>query len=601
MTTNIDVNYRYEHLLKAIDFFTQKFSLDQLSTYAFKFSNELLELNSSALFIKDNDEFKLKITKSYQFEEYSIKNSLKLQNIATFHGNVIISHFESFFESEPIDRFKPSIVIPLIIDEFLYGFIISSGKIDSDFDEDDYTICYSLMRLINNALENIKHMMDLKYKNKELDQKIFNLFAINHSSKTLLSELDLQSLYSIATDIFSEITTSKVTSFGIYDEISKSINIFGYRNISNFSRYYSKLKLHTNKYKYSKVVLNMDLDLELIKSIFVNWKELYNLNTKYVVLLVKDTILGLVTLSDPVNESNYDKSTFELIESLSSFAYIALSNALLFEELRIKKEITEKKLNILSKLNKLIKNINHCINIDELCSLTLKTLNISFGIKKGFISFIENDIYKIKYSTGLNLENIYFNINDHWDDTFLGETLYSFSSEDISNYFDYNLINSFGDTNCIVISPIILENSFLYDTKYPIGYLVILETKNSLKEEELLLIDTICQNISPIIHQMNMVSSLKQNYIEDPKNKFLNILQNKINDKDKYLIDFNLYYSKIQKHPFKALELGLFNEFEYYLVDNYIFIISYDYLDLINFNKIENISCIEDVLDFDYK
>ena len=49
--------YRYHAILQAIDFFTQRFNPEQLGYYSFDFVNEMLFLNSSALFIKENDEF----------------------------------------------------------------------------------------------------------------------------------------------------------------------------------------------------------------------------------------------------------------------------------------------------------------------------------------------------------------------------------------------------------------------------------------------------------------------------------------------------------------------------------------------------------------
>jgi hypothetical protein len=600
--TNInDTTYRYELLLHAIDFFTQRFNLDQLSNYAFKFSNELLNLDSSALFIKENEEFVMKKVKSYNIDNYKIKNSLNLQNIATFHGNIIMSNFENFFKKKDINKFNTKLIIPLIIDELLYGFIISNGKSQGNFEEDDYIICYALMRLINNCLENIKHISDLQYKNKQLDRKIFNLFAINHSSKTLLSELNLQNLYFIATDIFSEITTSKVTSFGLYDDISKKINILGYKNVSNFSKYYTQIDVHTNVYNSNKIVLDFNSDLNLIKSIFINWEEFVKLNTKYIVLLVKNSILGIVTLSESVNESIYDKSTFELIESLASFTYIALSNAILFKKVKEQKKVIEKKFNTLSKLNNLIKNINSCLSIEELCSLTLKTLKISFGIKKGFIAFKNNNSYAIQTSIGFSSKKNTFILNENWNDTYSSETIYYFSKDNLKKFFKDEMLDTFGSTNCLVISPITIDNYFSFELNPPIGYLVILETQNSLQEEDILLIDTIAKNISPIINQMNIVLNLKEYYVEDTRKKFLNNLKSKFEDKQKYLIDFNLYYKKIEKHPFKKLNLVQFSQFDYYLIDNYIFIISYDDLDYLDLYKVDNINNIDDVINFNYK
>ena len=59
----------------------------------------------------------------------------------------------------------------------------------------------------------------------ELDEKVFNLFAINQSSKVLLSELDLSVLYNLSIDVFSELTQSALTSFFLYDEKEKTMSL----------------------------------------------------------------------------------------------------------------------------------------------------------------------------------------------------------------------------------------------------------------------------------------------------------------------------------------------------------------------------------------
>ncbi len=52
----------------------------------------------------------------------------------------------------------------------------------------------------------------------KLDKKIFNLFFINHCSRTLLSELNLEKIYMLCIDIIRELTASSVTSFGLYED-----------------------------------------------------------------------------------------------------------------------------------------------------------------------------------------------------------------------------------------------------------------------------------------------------------------------------------------------------------------------------------------------
>jgi hypothetical protein len=197
--------YCYEALLKAIDFFTQRFNIDQICYYAFEFSNEILTLNGSALFTFEDGRYVLKNNRLYDAQTKYIDNTSSLSEIPILHGDIIVNDFEMFFDKKIIEEFNIKIAIPLIINETLYGFIISNGKILDDFNKDDLIIASTLTKLFKSSLENSQHLNELSQKNKQLDQKIFNLFAISQSAKSLLYEVDIDRLYSLATDVFSDI------------------------------------------------------------------------------------------------------------------------------------------------------------------------------------------------------------------------------------------------------------------------------------------------------------------------------------------------------------------------------------------------------------
>ncbi|SNS80116.1 GAF domain-containing protein [Anaerovirgula multivorans] len=593
--------YRYDALIKAIDFFTQRFSPQQLSEYSFDFANEILTLNASALFVIQGNEFKLKNKRLYTFSDYSIKNTKKLQKIATLHGSILLNHFDSYFDEGDIDYLNMNIVIPLIIDDLLFGFIIADGKVMGSFDEDDYTMAMALMRLFNNSLENSRNFLDLKGKNKQLDEKVFNLFAINQSAKSLLSELGLDRLKSMAVDVFSEIACSRITSFGMMDDISSTLKILAYRNVENFSTQLTEIEVDLSvELDSNKIVLDLNKDIETIKKLFINWEEFHPLGARYIVLLVRDKLLGLVTLSEPINQPHYDDSMFELIESLASFTYIALKNAMMFEEVRKQKEITEAKYNTLYKLNMLINNINECISIEELCDVTLKTLNISFDIQKAFIAFKEENQYKIMWS----IEDIgvgeTFKINEEWEDTFDGDTIYNFATESLHSYLNEDLCKLFNDSTGIVITPITLNKLDIEENVGPLAYLVILKTLDNLQQEEILLIDTVAKNISPIIYHMNILDECKQKYLPNNKSLFYESISRKVEDRNKYHVDFNVYYTMLKKHPFIEIDLSMYQDYEYYLIENYLFIISYDDLGLMDFKKLSSINTFEDILKHDF-
>lgn len=592
--------YRYEALLQAIDFFTQRFNLDYLSEFAFEFTNEILTLNSSALFLREGNDYILKKKRYYTYDDYTITGNLNIHDIACLHGNVITSGCHNFFNNEDINAFSMELVIPLIIDDYLFGFIVSDGKSIGSINCSDITIAQSLMRLFNNSLENSKIFADLKSKNKVLDEKIFNLFAINQSVRILLSQIDLQSLYTMSIDIFSEMTGSRVTSIGIYDEKSHCIKIQGYRNISTYTTYYTEFQLYSRKCCQNKIIFNVEEDQEILKAIFVNYEEFKMLDAKYVVLIMKDELLGLITLSDSVLPDAYNCSVFELLETLTNFTYIALSNAILFQKLKEQKELVEKKFTTLSNLNKLVKNINGCETLDELCHLTLHTLRLSFFVKKSFILLKKDVNYGVQNSIGLDSFDHDIIINNCWKDALMGDCIYDFQAISPQLFFDDQVVEWLGETNCIVIAPIHIVKSSLGSESCPMGFLVVVETNECLQDEEVLLIDTISKNISPIIYHMKTMLELKKDYIEDPKAVFLSALKEKIIDFQTYEVEFELYYKKIEQHPFKSTIIPELEGADYYKIDNYVFVITYDNLDDYDFDKLPMPNSIEEFLDYDY-
>lgn len=146
--------YCYEALLKAIDFFTQRFNIDQICYYAFEFSNEILTLNGSALFTFEDGRYVLKNNRLYDAQTKYIDNTSSLSEIPILHGDIIVNDFEMFFDKKIIEEFNIKIAIPLIINETLYGFIISNGKILDDFNKDDLIIASTLTKLFKSSLEN---------------------------------------------------------------------------------------------------------------------------------------------------------------------------------------------------------------------------------------------------------------------------------------------------------------------------------------------------------------------------------------------------------------------------------------------------------------
>lgn len=600
--------YCYEALLKAIDFFTQRFSVNQIGYYAFEFSNEILTLNGSALFVFEDGRYVLKNNRLYDVKTKYIEKTSALAEIPILHGDIIVSDLDIFFDDSIIEEFNIKMVMPLIINETLYGFILTNGKILDDFSQDDLIIASTLAKLFKSSLENSQHLDELNQKNGQLDQKIFNLFAISQSAKSLLYEVDIDRLYSLATDVFSEITCSKITSFGIYDNTTASIKVLGYRDVLTYNSVCTEFYLNTCEYTNWQIVFDFEKDIDKIKLIFKNWEDFYLLEAKYIILLVKDKILGVVTLSETINSKVYDSSTFELVEALASFTHIAITNALLVKELLTSQKRVQNKYNTLSTLNKIIHNINGCVNIDEISTLTLKALSLNFGIKKAFFAYKNKDNeYIISHTLGLNLNNQTLILNKQWGKVLDGEMLVDFKKESPSFFFGGDILSQIEASNCLVISPINPNKAKLdvsEDGLNPLGFLVILETEDSLKEEDILLIDTITKDISPIIVQMDLYNDLyntvSKQYIVDPSVSFKNMIKLKLDERAKFGLEFYLYYKMMLENPFHEQEVLSTEEMLYYKVGSFLFLISDEPVEEDLYYSVPYFESIEELEKFDF-
>jgi hypothetical protein len=580
-------------LLQAIDFFSQKFSMSQLSNYAFEFTNQILSLESSALFIHAKDGFHLVKVKNYDISQYIIENTSKIQRIATFYGNVMTTDFHHFFEEKDLEVFTPQLIIPLLAKDLLYGFIITKGNVDDSISQDDLTMSKALMQLINNSLESCKNLIDLQHTNHQLDQKIFNLFSINHSSRMLLSELDLHKLYSLAIDIFSELTSSRITSFGLYDEIKDRIVLRGYKDVFSATKLQMDFELANSTYDGYKVVFHYKKDKDLLHEIFKNYQDFKHLDSEYIILIVRERVLGFVTISKPVNDRAYDQALFELIESLAASTYISFKNAIYFNEINRQKKSIQQKLHTLTNLNILIRNINSCVTIEELCDISIKTLHYSFGIKKAFIVLKDKDTFVIKNHVGFKLHDNKLDRSTRWDDI-VQNPVASYISYNTADYFSKSLLEDIGTSNCLVIHPISISNTDLEEDQEPLGYIVVLEAADTLKEEEVLLIETMSSSISPIVNHLQELKKIKNEYIVNQREAFLKSLNAKLINRDKYFMEFYIYYKKIIQLPFEQLDLSCYNQYEYYYFDNMLIVISYDQLNEAAFDGSLEASSVEE-------
>lgn len=540
--------YRYTGLVQAIDYFSQKLVFEQIIDAAFDFINELLLVDNSAIFILEEDNYIVKKNKGFSNELGSIPLTTELKNLAAFNGNILYEQEKiiKFFNAELVESLDLNAVVPLIIEGKLFGFILFHNK---NIGEDDYIISEALMRLINNALENFSRYEKLAKVNAELDEKVFNLFAINQSSKILLSELRMEVLYTISVDVFSELTRSKVTGFVLYDEKAERYLLKSYKDV------FYKLKDVTidlelnssSNVNQNKVIVDLqnEADIKYMESLFSEaYEQLSQLEAKYAVLILKnDKILGFVTLSDTVTGSMYSDGIFELIESLASSTYTALSNATLFYMINEQKALIQKKLDKLVSLNNLSKNISSSTRIDTLLETCTKTMQISFNAQKAAFCLYKKEINVFEISSSINLEHCSNRIvvpNQYWKRIFEGDSVYAMGQENVAKYFGDNLASEIGEAQGVLIIPVYVD---MMDIEV-LGAITVFKYEGIQldNEENLLLLETIAGNIAPVLNNL-LVMQLQQRFMLP---NYIELFKKDLKEEVKQAIEYNLNLSVLQ-------------------------------------------------------
>ena len=544
--------YRYAGLIHAIEFFSQKFNLNHLEKYIYEFTNELLLPDQIAVFIRKQDKYILLQSSGYKKTDYTVDYNSSYDEIIKYYSGLLKeNNLKEYLEEKVFEDFDFQFCIPLNMDFELYGFIFVN-KMKDNFSEDDEIIANALMNLFSTALSNYKYYNDLENVSRQLNEKIFNLFAINHSSKALLSQLDLETLYELSISAFAELTQSSFTAFFLYDPISRSYNIVGLKDV-----YDSDLILYINLCRSgidTKLRVLTDMSDENQRDDFYNMFEnsreiLKDLNISYVVsLLKKNELIGFVLLGPKVNDTDYDNSIFELIESLASSIYIAINNAKNFKKINMENKIINNKLKRIVKVDQLMKNINTASNIDQLIKLTLNTLNIYFGVTSGFVGLIDDKIDAINIVESINMDKDleYIPFTKELEVLKSGKKIILNSEADIESIFTDDIIKGFNNTySGGLFVPIFVEDNELK----LLGVIGILAIRDKIlgDEENIITIESIANHIAPVMYQFITLKKIISQYKPDYQSLFLQDLKHDIIEAENFYLELKIIHIIIDK------------------------------------------------------
>lgn len=454
--------------MKAIEFFSQRFSLENMSVSMFEFTVELLDLENCVLYVKDQDQYVVFKSQKEYIDGLSFAKEKKHDLMVYFHAGLLhLSDNNNFIDAKIVDFFKPNTGIPIIMDKGLYGMILFDK---GELTQDDAIIAEALMNLYHLALTNYWNFSELELNMKNLDSKIFNLFAINQASKALVSELDSSKLVDLSLSVFGELTQSRITSIFMFDEASDSYRCMGCSDVYNkieyrpmVLHYKEKTKELLKENKRIEVVVDFDKDeeKESFSELFEESFEYVSYyQPRYIINLVNyNDLIGFVTVSQRVNDEKYDQSIFELIESLASSTFVAINNARRIEEIKRNREVAELKVNRLERLNVLVKNMNTALSLDNLIELTLETLKISFGYQLSFFASFNEDRFELIKSVGFDIDVKEFISRDIMEALYQGKTLIRYDVDDISDLLAGIMTDELYDkTQGLIMIPVAIDD-----------------------------------------------------------------------------------------------------------------------------------------------
>ncbi len=565
---------RYRSLLSSIDFFSQNLDLHQIVEYGFQIYNSFETPSASAIYVLNDskDKYLAAFSQGYDFELNEVIKTDQHGLFAVRNGFILtdVNVQNRYFEIDFINSTKLSKIMPLIIDDQLFGFIISSDLvIGEQLPLYDLEFFNRFNYLMNLSLEKASRYIERNELRKEIDKHIFNLDSISQTMKMIISELSVSGIVQLSTDVIREITSSAVTSIALYDEVEKCISIRSYEDVVNGLKYFEKFTLKPN-YPKQKTVYKMPEDYDLLNSIFEDANLFTTFPVEYIILIIRDSIIGFVTISKPLAAINYEQDLLKRIQDITSIMYIALTNAKQFELINFQKTQLNRHVNVLENMNRIIKTVSSADSIEELSELVITTLNTSFGVGKAiFVSLNEgNDTILGSYNIDITKFDTEFfrTIRDY-----LGEQpLVYYTIEDYNTAFGNTFSSYLEDINCFVLAPMFINTVSIE----PFGYFLITEARDHLHETQVNMLSILANSIAPLLNQLLVVNHYHTQYLPNPVYRIEEMVNKYQEECDFYSLPFKVFIKEININPFQVYDDSLYAQFDYIIYNSYLFVFS---------------------------
>jgi len=558
----------YDALLRSIDFFSQNLHLEQITQYGFKLFIDLVQPDHATLYLLEGNKYTPAHTLGYTQMLPTIPYASQHRDFAVLSG-FIIEHrtaMEKFFESDLLDSLDVEFIMPLISGNELLGFIFYKGS--NMLPSPDVAFMTRFNHMLNLSLEKACRFLDQKDLETEVNKRMFNLAFLSQTTKLLLSEYESDKIHDLCIDVVRELTSSSVTSILTPDPVTGRFITRAYKDIIRFEKRVFNVDLKNLSKLPKKVIYNTDSDKYLLEEIFEDTQVFDEMQAKYIVLLITDSVIGVITIGEPIGAIKYDSKILEQIENVAGLMHLALTNAAQFEKITTQRNFMERQATLLKKVNKSVKTINSSETMDELCQITMDTLQYAFGVEAGFIAAFKDDFVELKSPIGFDHANLAPICQSQLKLQANDSLTVSYTEPDLDKYFCESLLPELPASNCLVIAPIRTSS---WQPK-PLGCIVVLRTSKALREEQSILIESLANSIAPVIKQFNQIDRYKRDYTLKPEVAIRTLYDQYQDDKVDFDISYTVQLIKVDTTPFVPFDDTEFIGLDYVKISNCIVI-----------------------------
>ncbi|MBF4691690.1 hypothetical protein [Fusibacter ferrireducens] len=578
----------YDSLLSSIDFFSQNLHLEQIVEYGFNIFNTIEKPSASVIYTYDDafNQFSAKFQQGYLIPLPVIAKTFKHDDFAVRNGFLLMDRRTQarYFDEAILDNAAVSKILPLIIDDQLYGFIMSTDSVPNGILSSEFLTRFNF--LMNLSLEKASRYIERAQLRMEIDRRIFNLNSLSQSMRLLLLELDVEKILQLSIEAIREITTSSVTSISIYDSDENLIKIQSYENLIDHHKYFDTFKLKTLEPIDSQVIFKYSEAQDKLSELFLDASKFEALSAEYVVLLVHHQILGFITIGKPMAQRVYDESLLERIKDIASIMYIGITNANQFELIKAQNEQLGLQLNTMNTTNRIIKNINSAETMSELSDMILTMMQLTFGIESGMLVTFYGEEDQFRGCVGNLEEDNATEIMALIRSQITNEIKVHYTIGEIRAEYGEVLLNLHSGINCFIIAPIFI-NQFM---KEPLGVVVVTQTKQRLYETQVSMIEMLTNSVGPVMGQLLHKELYESNYIPKPEYEIEKIYDKFLLEFNLYSLSFRVYIKKIQKIPFVDTDLSSYEGYNHVLIDQIVVVFSNESIEPALYDEVTEIN-----------